>query len=183
MTGATDVSSTGMGLVTPVGTSAAEVMAAMCEGRSGLRARPRASRWHGSLDVAAFGPPIDPAGVLPGPEGRVVDRYVVMALRAAADALADARIEVGRDVDPYRIGGHRVRAPAAWRPWRRRSLARTQRGPAGRQPVPAARDAADMGAARVAIRHGIRGYSSLDRHRLRGRRPVRRRGAAAAARR
>ena len=41
---------------------------------------------------------------LSGPETRVLDRYIVLALLAAADALADAGIEVGRDVDPYRIG-------------------------------------------------------------------------------
>ena len=41
----------------------------------------------------------------------------------------------------------------------------------------------NMGAARIAIAHGIRGYSSSHRHRLRRRRPVDRRGGAAAARR
>jgi 3-oxoacyl-[acyl-carrier-protein] synthase II len=34
----------------------------------------------------------------------VVDKTVVLALLTAADALADAGIEVGRDVDPDRIG-------------------------------------------------------------------------------
>ena len=49
-------------------------------------------------------PAIDPRSVASGPETQVLDRIVLLALLAAADALADAGIEVGRDVDPDRIG-------------------------------------------------------------------------------
>ncbi|MFI0897416.1 beta-ketoacyl-[acyl-carrier-protein] synthase family protein [Streptomyces sp. NPDC020983] len=150
---------TGMGMVTPVGTTAAEVTAAMCEGRSGLARPPAGSPLEGSVDVAAFGPPVDPVSVLPAPETRVVDRYIVMALRAAADALADAGIEVGRDVDPYRIGVI-LSGTGGLATLEAQVVTRTQRGRLGVSPYLLPGMLPNMGAARVAIRHGIRGYSS-----------------------
>lgn len=150
---------TGMGLVTPVGTSAGEVLAAMCEGRSGLTAPPAGDPLAGCLEVAGFSPAIDPASVLPGPDARTVDRSTVMALRAAGDALADAGIEVGRDVDPYRIavivsnvGGSATLEDQV--------LRRAARGRLGVSPYLLSGVLPNMGAARVAIKYGIRGYSS-----------------------
>ena len=149
----------GMGMVTPVGGTAAEVMAAMCEGRSGLRRPAAGDRLAESLEVAAFAPPIDPATVLAGPETRVVDRYIVMAMQAAAEALADAGIEVGRDVDPYRIAVI-LSGNGGLATLEEQVIIRTTRGRLGVSPYLLPGMLPNMGAARVAIRHGIRGYSS-----------------------
>ncbi|MEU8377337.1 beta-ketoacyl-[acyl-carrier-protein] synthase family protein [Micromonospora sp. NPDC048894] len=150
---------TGIGLVSPVGNTAAEVFDAVCEGRSGLRRPPGGHPVDGVVDVAAFSPDIDPASVLPGPESRVVDRSIVMVLRAAEDALADAGVEVGRDVDPYRVavivsgvGGLSTLASQV--------LARAERGRFGVSPYLLPGTLPNMGAARIAIRFGIRGYTS-----------------------
>src|SRR2546423_14463362 len=97
------VAVTGIGLVSPVGTAVSEVFSAVCDGRSGLTRPPEEHPLHGVVDVAAFSPAIDAESVIPAKEARVVDRSIVMALRAAEDALADAGIEVGRDVDAYRV--------------------------------------------------------------------------------
>ncbi|WP_431922145.1 beta-ketoacyl-[acyl-carrier-protein] synthase family protein [Micromonospora wenchangensis] len=155
----TGVTVTGIGLVSPVGSTAAEVFDAVCAGRSGLTRPPGGHPVHGVVDVAAFSPDIDPASVLPGPESRVVDRAVVMALRAAGDALADAGVEVGRDADPYRVavivsgvGGLSTLASQV--------LARAERGRFGVSPYMLPGTLPNMGAARIAIRHGIRGYTS-----------------------
>ncbi|MFD0573859.1 beta-ketoacyl-[acyl-carrier-protein] synthase family protein [Kitasatospora gansuensis] len=157
--GRADVVVSGMGLVTPVGSSADEVMAAMCEGRSGLvRPDPEGPLAY-SLEVAGFAPPIDPASVLPAPETRLVDRCVVLAMRAAADALADAGIEVGRDVDPYRIGVI-LSGTGGLATLESQVVLRTQRGRLGVSPYLLPAMLPNMSSARVAIRHGIRGYSS-----------------------
>jgi 3-oxoacyl-[acyl-carrier-protein] synthase II len=148
-----------MGLVTSVGTSAAEVMSAMCEGRSGLSRPAQDHPLFGSLEVAGFSPPIDPLTVLPAPETRVVDRYVVMALTAAADAMADAGLEVGRDVDPYRIAVI-VSGTGGLATLEEQVIIRTQRGRLGVSPYMLPGMLPNMGAARVAIKYGIRGYSS-----------------------
>ncbi|MBS2964411.1 beta-ketoacyl-[acyl-carrier-protein] synthase family protein [Actinocrinis puniceicyclus] len=148
-----------MGLVTTVGTSAAEVMAAMCDGRSGLSTPPPGHPLQGAVEVAGFGPPIDPAAVLPGPETRVVDRYIVMVLRAAEDALADAGLEIGRDVDPYRTAVV-VSSTGGLPTLEAQSIERSQRGRVGVSPYLLPGMLPNMGAARIAIKYGIRGYSS-----------------------
>src|SRR5260221_6654577 len=122
-----------MGMVAPVGTTAAEVMDAMREGGSGLSRPAPDHPLYDSLDVAGFGPPIDPTTVLPAPETRVMDRYIVMALRAAGDALADAGIEVGRDVDPYRIAVI-VSGTGGLGTLEAQVIVRTQRGRTGASP-------------------------------------------------
>ncbi len=153
------VAVTGIGLVTSVGTNVSEVFDAVCEGRSGLRAPGPDHPLAGTLEVAAFAPPIDPTTVLPPPETRVVDRYIVMALRAAGDALADAGIEVGRDVDPYRIAVI-VSGTGGLATLEAQVIVRTQRGRLGVSPYLLPGMLPNMGAARVAIKFGIRGYSS-----------------------
>jgi 3-oxoacyl-[acyl-carrier-protein] synthase II len=158
-TSATEVVVTGMGLVTPVGTSAAEVHGAMCEGRSGLRRPPEGHAVGDSLEVGGFGPPIDPASLLPATEARVVDRYIVMALRAAADAMADADLEVERDVDPYRVAVI-LSGTGGLATLEAQVVLRTVKGRLGVSPYLLPGMLPNMGAARVAIKYGIRGYVS-----------------------
>jgi 3-oxoacyl-[acyl-carrier-protein] synthase II len=150
---------TGMGLVTPVGDSAEHLMSAMCEGRSGLSTPPTDHPVSGSVDVAGFSPPIDPASVLPATETVVLDRYIVMALQAAGDALADAGLVVGRDVDPYRVAVI-VSSVGGIATVESQVLSRAQRGRVGVSPYLLPGMLPNMGAARIAIKYGIRGYSS-----------------------
>jgi 3-oxoacyl-[acyl-carrier-protein] synthase II len=150
---------TGIGLVSPVGRSMAEVFGAVCEGRSGLVRPPEDHALHGVVDVAAFGPAIAPDSVIPARDARIVDRSIVMAARAAEDALADAGIEVGRDVDAFRVaavvsgvGGLETLADQA--------VQRSHRGRLGVSPFMLPGVLPNMASARIAIRFGIRGYTS-----------------------
>jgi 3-oxoacyl-[acyl-carrier-protein] synthase II len=150
---------TGIGLVGPLGRTVEELYFALCEGRSGLTAPAADHPLAGVVEAAAFGPPIDPASVLPPSEARVVDRSIVMALRAAEDALADAGVEIGRDVDPRRasvmvggVGGLETMSEQA--------VERTRRGRFGISPYLLPAVLPNMGAARIAIKFGIRGFSS-----------------------
>lgn len=150
---------TGMGLVTPVGGTAAEVHAAMAEGRSGLSRPPEGHPVGTALEVGAFGPAIDPASMLPATEARVVDRYIIMALKAAADALADADFEVGRDADPYRVAVI-LSGTGGLATLEAQVVLRTQKGRVGVSPYLLPGMLPNMGAARIAIKYGIHGYVS-----------------------
>src|SRR3954467_2595790 len=139
----------GIGLVTSVGTTGAEVFDAMCEGRSGLSRPPEGHPLQGSVDVAAFSPAIDPLSGLPGPDARLVDRYIVMALVAAERALADAGIVAGRDVDPYRVAVI-VSGTGGLATLDAQAALREKRGRAGVSPYLLPGMLPNMGAARVA---------------------------------
>jgi 3-oxoacyl-[acyl-carrier-protein] synthase II len=148
-----------MGLVTPVGSSPAEVFEALCAGRSGLRKPSGDHPLAGVTEVAGIGPEIDATTVLPPAEARTVDRYVVMALVAAGHALADAGLLVGRDVDPYRIGVI-VSSAGGLATLESQVIGRAQRGRVGVSPYLLPGSLPSMGAARIAIKYGIKGYSS-----------------------
>ena len=150
---------TGMGMVTPVGTTAADVHAAMCEGRSGLRRPPEGHQVGDALEVGAFGPPIDPASLMPATEARVVDRYIILALKAAEDALRDADFEVGRDADPYRVAVI-LSGTGGLATLEAQVVLRTQKGRLGVSPYLLPGMLPNMGAARIAIKYGIRGFVS-----------------------
>ncbi|MEU8388248.1 beta-ketoacyl-[acyl-carrier-protein] synthase family protein [Micromonospora sp. NPDC048842] len=150
---------TGMGLFTPVGRGVEETFDALTTGRSGLTRPPEGHPASTSLDVAGLLPDIDPRTVASGPETRVLDRIVVLALLAAADALTDAGIEVGRDVDPDRIGVI-VGGVGGMATLESQVLARAARGRAAVSPYLLTGILPNMPAARIAIAHGIRGYSS-----------------------
>jgi 3-oxoacyl-[acyl-carrier-protein] synthase II len=150
---------TGIGLVTPVGTGLAEVFDALCTGRSGLRRPPEGHRVAGAAEVAGIAADIDATTVLPPTEARTVDRYVVMAMAAAADALADADLKVGRDVDPYRAACI-VSSVGGLSTLEAQVVSRTGKGRVGVSPYMLPGMLPNMAAARIAIRHGIQGYSS-----------------------
>ncbi|WP_408667464.1 beta-ketoacyl-[acyl-carrier-protein] synthase family protein [Jatrophihabitans sp.] len=150
---------TGIGLVSPVGTSAAEVFDATCEGRSGAVRPPADHPLHGLLDVAAFSPAIEATSVLPATEARFVDRSIVMALRAAEAALADAGIEVGRDVAPDRIAVV-VSGVGGLALLEEQVIQYASKGRLGVSPYLMPGVLPNMGAARIAIKFGIQGFTS-----------------------
>ncbi|MFG1891465.1 beta-ketoacyl-[acyl-carrier-protein] synthase family protein [Micromonospora sp. NPDC049051] len=150
---------TGMGLFTPAGRGVEATFDALCSGRSGLTRPPAGHPAAGSLEVAGLLPDVDPRTVATGPESRVLDRVVVLALLAAADALADAGIEVGRDVDPGRVGVI-VGGVGGMATLEAQVLARAERGRAAVSPYLLTGILPNMPSARIAIRYGIRGYTS-----------------------
>lgn len=150
---------TGIGLVTPVGSDLPSVFEAVCAGRSGLRKPPAGHPLDEVAQVVGIAPEIDPTTVLSRAQARTVDRFVVMALTAADSALADAELVVGRDVDPYRVGVI-VSGVGSLALLEKNALARDRRGRVGVSPYLLAGMLPGMGAAYIAIKHGIRGYSS-----------------------
>jgi 3-oxoacyl-[acyl-carrier-protein] synthase II len=92
---------TGLGAITPVGNSAPETWRAAVAGASGID-------WIRSFDadgfpvrVAAEVKDFDGTGLAPPKELRRLDRNVVLALGAAREAVADARLN---GYDPMRVG-------------------------------------------------------------------------------
>ena len=151
---------TGIGLVTPLGRKPAEFFEALLAGRSGL-SRPAADHpLAGLLEVAGIGPAIDAKEVLAPTEARFVDRFVLLALAAAADALDDAGIVAGRDVDPVRIAVVVSSGGAGLETYEQQAARRQARGRAGVSPYLLPGMLGNMAAARIAIKYGIRGYSS-----------------------
>ncbi|MEV7027686.1 beta-ketoacyl synthase N-terminal-like domain-containing protein, partial [Kitasatospora sp. NPDC093558] len=151
---------TGLGLVSPLGRKPAEVFDALAAGRSGLRAVPEGHAAHGWLPVAGIAPPVDGREVLPPTETRCVDRFVLLALTAADDALADAGLVVGRDVDPHRTAVVLATGGGGLETFEQQSHRRLERGRPGVSPYLLPGMLSNMATARIAIKHGIRGYSS-----------------------
>lgn len=154
---------TGMGLLTPVGRGAEDVFDALLSGRSGITRPPAGHPVAESVELAGFLPgelaSIDPKTVLKGPEANTLDRTIVLALLAAQDALDDAGLEVGTDVDPGRVAVI-VGGVGGMATLETQVIARAERGRAAVSPYLLTGILPNMPAARIAIRFGIRGYTS-----------------------
>ncbi len=151
---------TGIGLVTPLGRDTGEFFDAVCAGRSGLRAPPEKHPVAETLEVVGIAPEIDAASLLPPTELRCVDRFVLLALAAATDALADAGIEAGRDVDPYRIAVIAATGGGGLETFEEYSHSRFQRGRPAVSAYLLPGMLSNMATARIAIKHQIQGYST-----------------------
>ena len=88
---------TGLGAVTPIGNDAPSSWRAAVEGRSGID-------WIRSFDASEFPVRVgaevkgfDPAGVASPKEARKLDRYVLLSLGAAREAVADAGLDGAYD--------------------------------------------------------------------------------------
>ena len=153
------VSITGMGMFTPVGRGIGEVFDAVCTGRSGLVRPPADHPVAGSIEVAGFVGEVDATGIGSGPALKTQDRVIVLALLAARAALADAGLVVGQDVAADRVAVV-VGGVGGMATLEAQVLDRAQRGRVAISPYLLTGILPNMPSARIAIEHGIRGYSS-----------------------
>jgi 3-oxoacyl-[acyl-carrier-protein] synthase II len=153
------VTITGMGLLTPVGRGPREVYGALLQGRSGIVKPPADHPIANSIELAGILAPIDTGTLTKGPDGKVMDRIVILAQLVAEDALADAGLIVGENVDPDRIGVI-VGGVGGMAMLEQQVLARAERGRAAVSPYLLTGILPNMPAARIAIRFGLRGYTS-----------------------
>jgi 3-oxoacyl-[acyl-carrier-protein] synthase II len=160
MTGAA-ATITGIGLVTSLARDVAGFFDQLCAGRSGLCRPPAGHPVAGIVEAAAIvTPAVDPKSVLPPTEARCVDPFVVMAMAAADAALADAGIVVGRDTDPVRTAVVVANSTGGVTLFERQALALHARGHTAVSPLLLPGMLPNMATARIAIKHGIRGFSS-----------------------
>ena len=133
--GADGVVVTGLGCVSPLGTDAASTWQALLAGRSGVTRLPDDFDPRLPVQIAArvLGP-VDP-GDVPAKELRRLDRGILLALAAAREALADARLVAGESCD-RRPDRRRDRLGHRRHPDADRQLPRAaRRGPAPRLAV------------------------------------------------
>jgi 3-oxoacyl-[acyl-carrier-protein] synthase II len=151
---------TGIGLFTPLGRGVTEFFDAVCAGPSGL-VRPSGDHPLAStVDVAGIAPPLHADEVMAPRDGLFVDRYALMAMAAANDAMVDAKLVVGQDVDPLRTSVVVSTGGAGLETYERQALSRHERGRARVSPYYLPGMLPNMAAARIAIAHGIRGVTS-----------------------
>jgi 3-oxoacyl-[acyl-carrier-protein] synthase II len=151
---------TGIGLVTPVGSDPDGFFAALGKGPSGLQRPAEGHPAWPDLEVAGISPEIDPVSVLPPKETRAVDRFVLLGMLAADRAIADAGLEVGTNADPYRVAVLASTGGGGLETFEEYSHARFQRGRAAVSPYLLPGMLSNMATARIAIKYGIRGFSS-----------------------
>ncbi|MFE0463581.1 beta-ketoacyl-[acyl-carrier-protein] synthase family protein [Kitasatospora sp. NPDC058965] len=151
---------TGIGLLTPLGRGVDRVLGALLAGRSGLVRPPADHPVAGWLTEAGIAPPVAGTEVLPATETRCVDRFVLMALAAADDALAEAKLMVGQNADPHRVAVVLGTGGGGLETYEAQALRREQRGRPAVSPYLLPGMLSNMAAARIAIKYGIRGYSS-----------------------
>jgi 3-oxoacyl-[acyl-carrier-protein] synthase II len=92
---------TGLGAVTPIGNDAPSTWRAAVAGESGIDFIRAFDASGFAVKVAAEVKDFDPSGVASPKEVRKLDRYVLLSLAAAVEAVDDAGL---RDFDPARVG-------------------------------------------------------------------------------
>jgi 3-oxoacyl-[acyl-carrier-protein] synthase II len=96
------VAVTGLGAVTPIGGDAKSTWQAAVEGRSGIDFIRSFDASGFPVRIAAEVKDFDPSTVASHKEARKLDRYVLLSLGAAREAVADAKLEGA--YDPARVG-------------------------------------------------------------------------------
>jgi 3-oxoacyl-[acyl-carrier-protein] synthase II len=93
---------TGLGAVTPIGSDAKSTWQAAVDGRSGIEFIRSFDASSFPVRIAAEVKDFDPSTVASHKEARKLDRYVLLSLGAAREAVADAKLE--GVYDPARVG-------------------------------------------------------------------------------
>jgi 3-oxoacyl-[acyl-carrier-protein] synthase II len=151
---------TGIGLVTPLGRVVADFYRQLCAPCSGLTRPPEGHAAAGLVDAVGLVPDIDPGTVVKRTDAAVADRFSILAVAAADDAIADSGLKIGQDVDSLRVAVVMSTGAGGMLTFERQALAMQLRGAPGVSPYLYAGFLPNMAAARIAIKHGIHGYSS-----------------------
>lgn len=150
---------TGMGVVSSLGRDLAETFGALCEGRSGLSRPPAELAALSHLEVVSMAGPIEPESVLDPPVDSCVDRFVILALAAAGQAMQNAGVRIGKNTDSRRVAVVISTAGGPLETYEDAAAARRGRGRAAVSPYLCPGMIPNMATARIAIKYGIRGYS------------------------
>jgi len=94
---------TGLGVITPVGNTVAEMWASLQAGRSGIGPVTEFDATNYATRVAGEIKAWDPTTVMDKKDARRTDRFAQFAIAAAVQAFADAKLDMARE-DPTRIG-------------------------------------------------------------------------------
>ncbi len=151
---------TGLGCVSPLGTSAATTWAAIAAGQCGITRLPD-GEYDARLTVRIAGQvtgELNP-GLAPNKELRRMDRGILLALAAAREALADAQLlgAIGSAVDRDRIGVAIGSGIGGIHTLVQNDRAYVEHGPRRVSPFFIPMTLANMPAGVVAIHHGLRG--------------------------
>jgi 3-oxoacyl-[acyl-carrier-protein] synthase II len=148
---------TGLGCASPLGIDAASTWQALLAGRSGVAKLPEDFDPRLPVQIAARVPgPVDP-GELPAKELRRLDRAILLALAAAREALADARLASGESCDGDRAGVAIGSGIGGVETLANNHRALLEGGPRRVSPFFIPMTLANMPAGMVAIRHRLRG--------------------------
>jgi 3-oxoacyl-[acyl-carrier-protein] synthase II len=148
---------TGLGCASPLGIDAASTWQALLAGRSGVARLPADFDPRLPVQIAARVPGAVDPGELPGKELRRLDRAILLALAAAREALADARLASGESVDGDRAGVAIGSGIGGIETLANNHRALLEAGPRRVSPFFIPMTLANMPAGMVAIRHGLRG--------------------------
>ena len=93
---------TGMGAITPIGNDVETFWSSLKAGKCGIGPITKFDVTDFKVKVAAEVKDFDPASVVPVKQARWLDRYVLLGLAAAQEAVADASLDTS--YDPMRVG-------------------------------------------------------------------------------
>ena len=153
---------TGMGAITPLGRSADETWAGMREGRSGVSnfQGEEFARYEGHWDVKIAGQIKDwdpvKAGVIDGREVRRIDRFAILGLGAAAEAVKDSGIDFTKE-DSERCGVVVGSGVGGIKTIEEGVMSMVERGPERISPFTVPRLMVNAATGMISIRYGLRG--------------------------
>ncbi|MBL8760153.1 MAG: beta-ketoacyl-ACP synthase II [Phycisphaerae bacterium] len=153
---------TGMGAITPLGTSADATWSGMRDGRSGISTfqGEEFSRYEGHWDVKIAGQIKDwdpvKSGVVDGRELRRIDRFAILGLGAAAEAVKDSGIDFSKE-DPERCGAVVGSGVGGIKTIEEGVINMVERGPERISPFTVPRLMVNAATGMISIRYGLRG--------------------------
>ncbi|MED0669642.1 beta-ketoacyl-ACP synthase II [Aneurinibacillus aneurinilyticus] len=95
---------TGIGMITPLGNDVKTTWDGIVGGRSGIGPLTRRDAEKFPVKVAGEAKDFDPANYIDKKEARKMDRFTQFAVAASLEAMQDAGIKVGENIDAERIG-------------------------------------------------------------------------------
>jgi len=151
---------TGMGVLSPVGNDVETVWQSLVSGASGIGPITQfdtegfATTFGG--EVADF----DPGAELGRYKAKHLDRFTQLAIVAARQATADAQLDIGAEVDPFRVGVIIGSGAGGLASIVKQAGVLERRGPAKVSPYVTTMMCANMAAGEIAIDTGAMGFTS-----------------------
>ena len=146
---------TGVGAVTPIGHTVDETWDAMLHGRNGIGRITRFDPSPYESQMAGEVKEFDPTKYMDRKDARRTDRFAQLATAAASQALADSRLDIGKE--PERIGVSIATGVGGLGTLVEQVLIMEKRGPSRLSPFMVPMLMANAGSAQVSMQFGLKG--------------------------
>lgn len=152
---------TGMGAVSPFGVGVDKLWTSLVEGKSGISTSELIDIDKHVVKISGEVKNFNPDDYMDPKEAKKMDRFIQFAMVAAEEAIKDAKLDMEKEIDPYRVGVIVSSAAGGFRTFEENHIRILEKGPNKCSPFTIPMMIVNMPSGRISMKYGFKGINKV----------------------